>query len=305
MPAPRPPGDRALRSRLDALVASHDRSANLAADPVQFVHRYESPGDREVAGLVGATLAFGNVTTIRASVERVLSVLGPSPARAVDRLGEATLRRRLEGFVHRVYRGPDVARMLAGAGRVRRQHGSLGAALASDLAAHPQDLREPLARFADALRGDGAGRGLAHLVCDPRAGSACKRLLLYLRWMVRPADGVDVGLWPISPARLLMPVDTHVHRIARNLGLTRRATPSWRTAEEITDALRRFDAADPVKYDFALCHLGVSRDCPSRPEAAKCARCVLRPVCRQWRPAGGRSTTRATAKTARAASRTS
>ncbi|MFW5876330.1 MAG: TIGR02757 family protein [Myxococcota bacterium] len=268
---------------------------------MRFVHRYESPADREVAGLVGATLAFGHVTAIGASVERVLSVLGPSPARTVDRLGEAVLRRRLDGFVHRVYRGPDVARMLAGAGRVRRQHGSLGAALAADLAAHPQDLREPLARFADALRGDGGGRGLAHLVCDPRAGSACKRLLLYLRWMVRPADGVDVGLWPISPARLVMPLDTHVHRIARNLGLTRRATPSWRTAEEITDALRGFDAADPVKYDFALCHLGVSRECPSRPDPAKCARCVLRPVCRQWRGVAGRPT----ANTARAASRPS
>ena len=151
------------------------------------------------------------------------------------------------------------------------------------------DFRESMARFADALRGDATNRSMRHLVSDPRAGSACKRLALYARWMVRPADGIDLGLWPIAPSALIVPVDTHVHRISRNLGLTRRCTASWATAEEITAALRRFDPYDPVKYDFALCHLGVSRDCPSRPDLAKCERCVLQDVCRVWkvrRPAG-------------------
>ncbi len=117
---------------------------------------------------------------------------------------------------------------------------------------------------------------------DPRAGSACKRLLLYVRWMVRPADGVDLGLWPLDPSLLVIPVDTHIHRIGRNLGLTERNDASWRTAEEITAALRHLDAADPVRYDFALCHMGVSRDCPSRRDPAKCEPCVLRPVCRAY-----------------------
>jgi endonuclease III len=100
--------------------------------------------------------------------------------------------------------------------------------------------------------------------------------------MVRPADGVDLGLWPIPATALVIPVDTHVHRISRNLGLTTRRTASWATAEEITARLRLFDPEDPVKYDFALCHLGVSRDCPSRPDLAKCAHCVLRDVCGVW-----------------------
>jgi uncharacterized protein (TIGR02757 family) len=145
------------------------------------------------------------------------------------------------------------------------------------------ELREGLARFADALRGERASRSLRHLVPDPRAGSACKRQLLYLRWMVRPADGVDLGLWPLSPAQLIVPVDTHVHRIAKNLDLTRRNDASWRTAEEITAALREMDPHDPVRYDFALCHLGVSRACPSRRDSDKCAACVLKPVCVRWR----------------------
>jgi len=120
-------------------------------------------------------------------------------------------------------------------------------------------------------------------VPDPRAGSACKRLLLYVRWMVRPADGVDLGLWPLDPTRLVIPVDTHIHRIARNLGFTERNDASWRTAEEITGALRHLERSDPVRYDFALCHMGVSRDCPSRRDPAKCRPCVLRPVCKAYR----------------------
>jgi uncharacterized protein (TIGR02757 family) len=177
--------------------------------------------------------------------------------------------------------------MLASAGALRRAHGTLGAYFSARFEAHGE-LREALADLADALRGGALGdarppsRGLAHLVPDPRKGSASKRLLLWLRWMVRPDDGVDLGLWDVPASALLIPVDTHVHRIARNLGLTRRKDASWRTAEEITAVLRRFDARDPVRYDFAICHLGVSRSCPSRRDEVKCASCVVRTACRHW-----------------------
>jgi uncharacterized protein (TIGR02757 family) len=289
---PRP--HRELGEHLDALLTTFDPAARRVEDPVSFVHRYHEAGDREVVALVAASLAFGNVKAVRASVGRVLATLGPEPARFVDHATPKELRDRLHGFVHRVYRGPDLASLLGRAGRVRRRHGSLGHAMACHLDGAGGDLREGLARFADELRGPRPGPGLAHLVSDPRAGSACKRLLLYLRWMVRPADGVDLGQWPLSPSVLLVPVDTHIHRIGRNLGLTRRATASWRAAEDITASLRRYDPEDPVKYDFALCHLGVSRDCPSQRDTGKCGRCVLRDVCGQWG---------ATAGTGRAASR--
>lgn len=271
-----------VRRQLDALVATHDVAQNLGADPLGVVHR-AAPVDREVVALLAALLAFGNVKAIRASVNRVLLALGPSAAATIDREDEAALSIRLTGFVHRVYKGNDVARMLANAGTLRRTHGTLGAFFALRYAEHG-DLREALAALADQLRGasPAPSRGLAHLVPDPRKGSASKRLLLWLRWMIRPDDGVDLGLWDVPPSALLVPVDTHVHRIARNLGLTRRKDASWRTAEEITTALRRFDANDPVKYDFAICHLGVSRNCPSRRDPVKCASCVLREVCRHW-----------------------
>jgi uncharacterized protein (TIGR02757 family) len=278
----RRPGDPALGPHLEALVRSTDAAARRELDPVGFVHRYARDEDREVVGLVAALLAFGNVVVIRRAVATVLDRLGPSPAAQLDASTEEGLRERLRGFVHRVWRGDDVARLLANAAALRRTHGSLGAALASMRRAAPSFL-DAVASFAEALRGPNPGRGLAHLVPDPRKGSASKRLFLYLRWMIRRADGVDLGIFAgLDPAELIIPVDTHVQRIARNLRLTRRKDASLRTAREITEALAVIDPADPVRFDFALCHLGISKDCPSRRDEQKCARCVVRTVCRHW-----------------------
>lgn len=269
---------RRLKPLLDELVASHDAEGRRATDPVSFVHAFEDDGDREVVGLIAATLAFGNVVAVRASVRRVLDVLGPKPAEAIASRSRAELSASLAGFRHRVYRGDDVAVMLSNAAGLRRSRGSLGAAFADGLLAG-ESVHEALAVFADALRGNEPSRGLAHLVPDPRKGSASKRLWLYLRWMVRANDGVDLGIWDVSPSLLIVPVDTHILRIGQNLGLTSRTDASLRTAEEITASLRALDPEDPVRYDFALCHLGVSRACPSRREDAICQLCALRTVC--------------------------
>jgi len=271
-----------LKDRLDALVVSTDAIKRRDADPVGFVHRYTDPNDQEVVGLICALLAFGNVVAIRRSVEKVLRALGENPAHAIDSATEGELGQRLDGFVHRVWRGPDVAQLLTNAAALRRAHGSLARAFTA-MHAEQADVVGGLTLFADALRGRHPSRGLAHLVPDPRKGSACKRLLLYLRWMIRPADGVDLGLFPISPAELLIPVDTHIQRIARNLRLTERTDASLRTSREITAALRALDPADPVRYDFALCHLGITRECPSRRDPERCGRCVIQDVCRHWR----------------------
>jgi len=272
-----------IRQRLDALLAECDVDLTRSRDPVDFVHRYRDPRDQEVVGLIAASLAFGNVIAARRSIDRVLQMLGPRPATSVELASRTELHRRLRGFVHRIYRGEHLATLLWRAAALMREQGTLGSAFLRFHDETDGDFRESMARFADALRGDATDRSMRHLVSDPRAGSACKRLVLYARWMVRPADGIDLGLWPIASSALVIPVDTHVHRISRNLGLTDRRTASWATAEEITAALRTFDPHDPVKYDFALCHLGVSRDCPSRPDLAKCERCVLQDVCLVWK----------------------
>ncbi|MBI4575579.1 MAG: TIGR02757 family protein [Planctomycetes bacterium] len=266
---------------LDAVRARRDPAADRARDPVRFCHRARDPGDVEVVGLLAALLAHGRVSAIGAALEDLLGRMGPRPARFVDEFepGDAC---RLAGFAYRFNGASDLGRLMAAAGRLRRRHGSLGAAFAEGLSPGDQDVGGALARFALALRDDGgpAGRGWDWLVSDPRRGGASKRLNLYLRWMVRPADGVDLGIWRLPPALLVIPLDTHVARISRYVGLTSRRTADWAMALEVTRTLRLLDPADPVKYDFALSHLGISGDCPARRVDAICRGCPLNPVCR-------------------------
>jgi uncharacterized protein (TIGR02757 family) len=277
--------ERAVKAALDGVRARCDVAVRREADPVAFAHRYAAGEDREIVALVAASVAFGNVATIRAKLEDLLGRLGPTPAALAD--DAPRVARRLRGWKHRVFLGEDVARLLVGARVLQRAHGSLGALFASELA-RTGSLREALGAWCDAIRaagGLGRGgprRGPAHLLPDVRAGSGAKRLLLFLRWMVRPADGVDLGLWGVDPGLLLVPVDVHIHKLSRNLGLTRRASPSWITTQEITRALARFDAADPVKYDFSLCHMGMLQRCPSRRDPRRCLGCPVKPVCIHW-----------------------
>jgi uncharacterized protein (TIGR02757 family) len=290
----RPPlaDDRFLRIGrvLDDVRTRCDVEARLAKDPVGTVRRYSDPADQEIVGLVASSIAFGNVTTIRAKLDDALGRLGPSPARTAD--DAKAVHAAMRGWVHRVFRGEDVARLVVGARLVQTDAGSLGAAFARELAVDG-DLRETLARWTALIRNRGGlarsaatttRRGPAHLLPDPRGSSGSKRLLLYLRWMVRPDDGVDLGLWSsIVPARVLLcPVDTHIHKLGRNLGFTKRRDLSWKTTQEIGAALARLDAADPVKYDFALCHMGMLQRCPSRRDEKRCEGCGVKAVCRHW-----------------------
>jgi len=289
-PRPRPSRGRAARLApvLDRFQRGFDAEARLSADPVEFPRRYRDPGDAEVAGLVAACLAYGRADVFKAKVEQVLAAGGPSPAAFAARLARDPDPRVLAGFRYRFNTGEDLAALLAAAGWMRAGSGSLGARFArliGEAAAAEAPVRAALSRFADELRTappaltilrERGGKGLRHLCPDPGAGGAAKRWNLYLRWMVRGPDGVDLGIWPdVPPAALVVPLDTHVARVARRLGLTRRKDLSWRTAEEITAALRVADPDDPVRFDFALCHLGMSGHCPPRRVPERCAICKL------------------------------
>jgi uncharacterized protein (TIGR02757 family) len=295
-----------LRPLLDALDAGLDRAARIAVDPVELPRRYADPLDQEIAGLFAASLAYGRADVFKPVLERVLGAMGPSPARFVRAFARAPERGAFAGAVYRFNRPEDLAALAAAAGDVVLRHGSLGArfgALFREEGGGPPALRPALARFAGELRSAApvapllrrrGRRGLLHLLPDAAGPGASKRWNLYLRWMVRGPDAVDLGAWRglVPPAALVVPLDTHVHRVARCLGLTRRRDATWRTAEEITAGLRALDAADPVRYDFALCHLGMSGVCPSRRDPGRCAACPLRVVCGAGRAAGISAATR-------------
>ncbi len=290
----------ALGPILDRFQRGFDASERLAYDPVEFPRRYPDPADAEVVGLAAACLAYGRADVFKRELEKVLAVAGPSPARFASRMARWPDASALAGFRYRFNQPEDMAALLAAAGWMRERHGSLGqrfVELFGEAGAETWPLRHALARFATELReapparemlARRGPRGLRHLCPDPSAGGASKRWNLYLRWMVRGPDGVDLGLWRGVPAAaLVVPLDTHVARVARCLGLTRRRDLSWRTAEEVTGALRVIDPGDPVRFDFALCHLGMSGRCPPRNEPARCRVCPLLEVCIVGRRATG------------------
>ena len=283
----------ALRPALDRLAADVDAPARLRADPVELPRRYPDPSDAEVAGLLAASLAYGRADLFKPQLERVLVAMGPHPARFADYFARRPDAAAFEGFRYRFNQPPDIAALVAAAGASRARHGSLGARFAALLGASasaPEPMRAALAAFARELReapearaalGRRPPRGLLHLLPDAARAGACKRWNLYLRWMVRGPDAVDLGIWPGVPrSALVVPLDTHVARISRHLGLTDREDLSWRTAAEVTASLRALDPDDPVRYDFALCHLGMSGACPPRRDACRCAACGLREHCR-------------------------
>jgi len=241
------------RHALEAHYRRFNRRRFAQSDPMAFLYAYAEPADREVVGLVASCLAYGRVAQIRRSVSSVLARLGAAPARHVAAAAPGGLARTFAGFRHRFTTGEELAALLNGAGRALRRHGSLEACFLASLGSADETVAPALGAFARELAG---GRGFSSLLPDPARRSACKRLHLFLRWMVR-RDRVDVGRWRVPARLLIVPLDTHMHKIARALGLTRRRGADLRTAIEVTEAFRSVRPDDPVRYDFCLTRLGI------------------------------------------------
>jgi uncharacterized protein (TIGR02757 family) len=263
------------RRLLDGLARTYT-SDFLDTDPLGIVRRFDDPSDREIAGLLAAGLAYGRVRSIRASLDDLFLRIGTRPGRFVDAMDPRRDPRRFDGFVHRFTTGAAVAVLLWRVRRIREEASGLEECFVSG---DPDPGGPTVGPAVDAFvarlfSGEGAvpgGRadprgeaGARWLVPAPAGGSACKRTCLFLRWMVRPDDGVDCGVWSrVRPARLVLPLDTHVQRVVRALGWSRRATPGWAMALEATACLRRLDPEDPVRFDFALSRLGILGLLPS------------------------------------------
>lgn len=282
-----------VHARLEALYAATDGRARVASDPVRFAHRYRDPRDAEVAGLVAASLAYGAVDLFLPVLDRVFATLDDlgGPRRATER-PVPTLLAALDGVVYRWNRGRDLAWLLGG---LRRALGDAPVEALLDgtgnvkhrLEAGVQRLRTAILDVARESGAEVTGwstlpQGTRYLLPAPTDGSGCKRLVLYLRWMVRPTtEGVDLGLWrSLAPADLVMPIDVHVARLSGFLGLLDRPDAGWAATEALTARLRAYDPDDPVRFDFALAHHGISDACLGHRAPDVCARCVLDPVCR-------------------------
>jgi uncharacterized protein (TIGR02757 family) len=255
------------REILDGLYERYNRRELVHPDPLEFLYEYDDPADREIVALVASSLAYGRVAQILRSIRIVLERIG-GPARFVATVSADKMRRTLSGFKHRFATGDEVAGLLYAAGRVIAECGSLEKAFLASLSPTDSNVVAAVTAFSAGLR---AAAGFdSHLLPCPSRGSACKRLHLFMRWLVRE-DDVDPGGWgDVSPSLLVVPVDVHMHRICTALGLTARKSADLRTAVEITEAFKRFQPEDPVKYDFALTRLGIRDELDPAPFIAEC-----------------------------------
>lgn len=269
----KPVAPQRLGQRLDELVATFDITT-IEPDPLQLALRYDDPLDQEVAGFIAAAFAYGRAEIIVSNIGAVLAKMRPGPYAYLRSFDEREAMRRFAGFSHRFHKTNDLVAFLGAIAKVIAAEGSLGRLFERCYSAAEPDISGSLARFVVAVGADG------YLTSSPNDGSACKRMNLFLRWMVRRTPP-DLGLWTfVDPAKLVMPLDTHVHRIATFLGLSDRKSGDWKAARALTDRLALFDPSDPVRYDFALCRLGILDLCSRRQRKENCDVCLLRDVCR-------------------------
>jgi len=250
---------RISKGRLEFLYHRYNQREFVHPDPLQFLYHYEGLGDREIAAFVASSLAYGRVAQILKSVSCVLERMTPSPSIFLKGTSIEGIQRTFSGFKHRFTTAEKLCAMLVGIKQILERHGSLGVCFAAGLNDDDETILPALCAFTKELTRHTGGR-LDHLVPLPVRGSACKRLNLFLRWMVRQ-DEVDPGGWEdVPPSKLIVPVDTHMHRICLLLGLTTRKQANMATALEVTEGFRALAPEDPVRYDFSLTRLGIRRD---------------------------------------------
>lgn len=245
------------RSDLDLLYSQYHRRELVHPDPLAFLYRYPDIRDREIAGLLASCLAYGRVLQIYKSLSFVLEKMGASPFCFINKTNRKILNSTFAGFSHRFATCEHLVSLLIGIKDVIERYDSLHACFTSATQEESDTVYPAIVSFVSELTAKNP-QGSGHLVPLPERGSACKRLNLFLRWMVRK-DEVDPGGWNDIPAsKLIIPLDVHIHRMSLRLGLTKRKQADMRTALEITDAFRDIVPEDPLRYDFTLCRMGMN-----------------------------------------------
>ena len=281
------PDRQDLGPALDSLYDAHNWEES-ASDPVHLVRPYSRNDDREIAGFCAAALAFGRVASVLNSIRTLFHIMGPHPAEFVRTFDPEARHDELRQMVHRWTKGVDLVALLWVLRQIVEQGGSIEGFFAEGYSSDADDVSAALDSFSTRALALDIRRaykrvpkrpGVCYFFPRPSKGSACKRLNLYLRWMVR-SDEIDLGVWTrISAGQLIVPLDTHVIRLGRCLRLTKYASPGWRMAADITASLRALDPADPVRFDFSICHVGMMNACGYGRKQGD-SQCPLRGLCR-------------------------
>ncbi len=279
-----------LKAKLEQVYKTFD-NRYLNTDPLYFSHQYSGKQNREIVGLISAVLAYGNVKQIRVSIQTALEPLGLSPIDTIKKLDPYQAAKEYQSFVHRFNTGKDIALLLYYLHQIYTCYPSLEDFFLKGFNSEDPTIEEGLSQFArnlfmldcspfyqGVLPPDA---GVRYLITSPAKGSACKRLNMFLRWMIRPDDGVDFGLWKgVDASQLIFPMDAHTARISYYIGLTERKSASWKMALEVTENVKKIASDDPVKYDFALSRLGILDLCEHSYKKVLCEQCQLLKLCR-------------------------
>ncbi len=276
---------KVIKSILEKLYDRYNHRNLIKPDPLQFIYNYSNPGDMEIAGLLAAALAYGRVEQIQNSLTKLFKIIGDSPHEFVISFNQAK-RNKLQNFKHRFNTGNDIADLLELLKTILKKYGSIEKYFLLGYDKSHENIIPALTTFCDSLlsihntkHNENSNQGLGYLLVSPSNGSPCKRMNLYLRWMIRD-DEVDSGIWKsIDKAKLIVPIDVHMGRLCRFLGFHDKNTISLKTAVEITKHFAEIEPNDPVKFDFALSRIGIVENCTGKLTSA-CQVCELYMFCK-------------------------
>lgn len=276
-----------LKEPFEALYQNYSHEY-LKTDPLCFAHQYSNPLDQELVAFISSAFAYGSVPQIFKGVRTILDSLGPQPVKKLKSLKFTETSLHLESFYYRFHKAEDLQVFLFLLSEVYKREGSLGNLFRKHYARGDVNIFSALSGFVNEILSYPIpfkvdlkkNSKISFLFSSPQQGSSCKRLNLFLRWMVRKSEGLDLGLWDfVSPSQLVIPLDTHIQWVATSLGLTDRKSANWKMAEEITEHLKLLDPKDPIKYDFALTRLGILDLCPPEVLGIPCKKCKKRSDC--------------------------
>ena len=275
-----------VKQILDRFYSEFYFKERLSRDPIEFPHRYKTPADIEMAGFIASALAYGKVGNFKTVIDDILAKMGSSPSGFLSEFNPEKQATIFQGIRYRFNTNYDIIALLYVLHIILNKHGSVENLFKSfDKAT----VYETLINFTNYILNLDMSivyghqyielpSGFKQFFPSPSKGSPCKRLNMFLRWMVRKKD-IDFGLWQLFlPSDLIIPLDVHIARISKCLRLTKRKTNEWQTANEITETLKQFAPSDPLKYDFALCHYGISGSCKAIRDEQLCSSCMLKSV---------------------------